>query len=362
MCRLVWLAILCMLGLQVLAQDDVDQASGTDQPLKVGVMVEPPFVMQDHDDSYKGLSVDLWKHLATELEASYEFVVYNDQLGLLRALDYQEIDLSINPFSVNGPRLQLFEATQPFFTSRIGIASAGSQIAAFQSFLGNIFSVNFLRLMVLLLALIFVFGLIIWIAEKRKNPHQFRGILDGFWWSVVTMTTVGYGDKAPKSVVGRTISVAWMFIAIILISSFTATIASTMTVSSLDARLERFEDIRNLGTVGTVDFTNSKIYLDVTGIPVSRHFRTPEAGLEALADGEIDFFVYDKYVMKYLITELELDGRTQLLSVTAGSQFLSFLLPKESPLLFDINYRIVDRIRTPTWQQILEKYHLQERE
>ena len=45
--------------------------------------------------------------------------------------------------------------------------------------------------------LAFVFGFICWLLEKGTNseqfPHSFpSGIWQGFWWSIVSMTTVGY--------------------------------------------------------------------------------------------------------------------------------------------------------------------------
>ena len=129
--------------------------------LKIGIYAEPPFVIKDSDGTYYGLSIDLWYQLADDLDLNYEFVEYNDPIGTLRALEYEEIDLSINPFSVNGARLQLFDAAQPFISSSIGIATSDSQITQFQDFLSNLFSFNFLRLIVVLLAMIFIFGIVI---------------------------------------------------------------------------------------------------------------------------------------------------------------------------------------------------------
>jgi voltage-gated potassium channel len=47
-----------------------------------------------------------------------------------------------------------------------------------------------------------------------------------FWWAIVTMTTVGYGDYTPKSMEGRVFAVLVMFAGISLVSLLTATISS----------------------------------------------------------------------------------------------------------------------------------------
>ena len=43
-------------------------------------------------------------------------------------------------------------------------------------------------------------GSLIWLAERRRNAEQFAeplaGIGSGMWFALVTLTTVGYGDKA----------------------------------------------------------------------------------------------------------------------------------------------------------------------
>ncbi|MGO2102628.1 MAG: ion channel [Psychroflexus halocasei] len=44
------------------------------------------------------------------------------------------------------------------------------------------------------------------------------------------MTTVGYGDKSPLSLGGRIVGLIWMFMAVIILSSLTAGIASALTV------------------------------------------------------------------------------------------------------------------------------------
>jgi Ion channel len=70
---------------------------------------------------------------------------------------------------------------------------------------------------------------------KTQSRALGRGIGSALWWSAVTMTTVGYGDLAPRSPAGRLVAIAWMFVSLLLVSWFTASMASILTAERLDA-------------------------------------------------------------------------------------------------------------------------------
>ena len=54
------------------------------------------------------------------------------------------------------------------------------------------------------------------------------GLLDAVWWSIVTLTTVGYGDISPATLPGRGIALVLMFSGIGILAAFSATIASVL--------------------------------------------------------------------------------------------------------------------------------------
>ena len=54
-----------------------------------------------------------------------------------------------------------------------------------------------------------------------------------FWWAIVTMTTVGYGDFSPKTPEGRLFAVFIMFIGISLVSLLTASISSIFVAQKI---------------------------------------------------------------------------------------------------------------------------------
>lgn len=79
-------------------------------------------------------------------------------------------------------------------------------------------------------------GIIIWLLDRLKNPDEFPrpfivGAWEGFWWAFVTMTTVGYGDRAPKSFLARIFCIVWILVGIIIIAIFTAIVTASLSAS-----------------------------------------------------------------------------------------------------------------------------------
>ncbi|XP_015768022.1 PREDICTED: uncharacterized protein LOC107346287 isoform X3 [Acropora digitifera] len=78
-----------------------------------------------------------------------------------------------------------------------------------------------------------VSGVIIWLLERRASNGQFStsftaGSPEGFWWAVVSLTTVGYGDQTPTTFLGRVYGVIWILVGAIMMSLFTALFTNAM--------------------------------------------------------------------------------------------------------------------------------------
>lgn len=78
-------------------------------------------------------------------------------------------------------------------------------------------SIVFIRILFTLFAIIFVYSGLIYQVEHPVNAQVYRTFLDAFYFSVVTMTTVGFGDVTPISELGRLLTVLMILTGVTLI-------------------------------------------------------------------------------------------------------------------------------------------------
>lgn len=61
---------------------------------------------------------------------------------------------------------------------------------------------------------------------------------DALWWSIVTCTTVGYGDISPATTLGRIIAIVLMIFGIGLLGMLTGTITTYFTISKKEIKID----------------------------------------------------------------------------------------------------------------------------
>lgn len=348
--------ILLSLGLLCVADAAAQSPTAIDKTLIVGVKEAPPFAMKRLDGTWHGISIDLWRDIASKLGLIYELREFDLQ-GLLNGVQDRSLDLAVAALTITAEREQVMDFTHAFYTTGFGIAIARSRKGGWLGFVRLFLSWQLLQVIGGLLLLLLLVGVLVWLSEHRKNPQQFggglKGIWSGLWWAAVTMTTVGYGDKAPRTVGGRILALIWMFAGLIMISSFIAAITTVLTVNQLTSAIRGPDDLAR-ARVATVPGSTSESYLRQHRIALKR-YPTPLEGLQAVARGEVDAMVYDAPLLRYLATT-ELQGQVDVLAATFDRQMYGIALPDGSPLRESINRVLLAAIRQPAWQEILYRY------
>jgi ABC-type amino acid transport substrate-binding protein len=174
------------------------------------------------------------------------------------------------------------------------------------------------------------------------------------------MTTVGYGDKAPRSKAGKVIALIWMFSGLLFISGLTASVASTLTINQLQSNPEGFVEYKS-SPVGCIENSSTSEFLRTKFFNDIRSYENVTAGLDALMDREVDAFLYDEPILRYRIDQEEKFQHLRILPFEFDLQLYAFGLPDDQTELRDIlSQKILEITESVEWQIVLNEYNLSE--
>ena len=147
-------------------------------------------------------------------------------------------------------------------------------------------------------------GFAVWFLDRSENSDHFpmsfvEGGWEGMWWAIVTATTVGYGDRAPRSIPARVFGLVWMLLGIILMSIFTATL-----VSAIQAEDKIGSDIKG-AKVAVVSGSQEERYAFTAGA-IPKSFATFEKVLDNLEQEDTEFALVDPFYALYFSDILKL--------------------------------------------------------
>ncbi len=325
--------------------------------LITGVLEAPPLCVKTADNQWEGFSVEIWKAVAENAGISFEFREFTDIKLLMEAFEKKEID--VIPAVAVQERFESMDYSQSYLKSGLSIAvpAEGSEYRWVRIFEG-LLSLQILKAIGFMIFLSLVAGIMVWVFEKRRNKEMFgkgtiEGIWNGIWWAMVTMTTVGYGDKSPTTVRGRIVALILMVLSFVFIASFTANITTSLTIDELRGRVRGFNDLYR-ARVGSLSGSAGAIFLSKQGIAVIP-FKNFEEGLLAVAEKRIDAFVQDEYILKYQ-AKSEFPGRVQVLPGTFDEYFVSIALQERSLLRKPVNKALLKFMRSENWTGLVNRY------
>lgn len=329
--------------------------------LVVGYNNSAPFIFEENG-KLQGPIHWLWINIADQNNFHCEYHKLEGD-KVLESLAEGKVDLALYPMTITSERSEYVDFSAPFYLAHSGVVA--KQYTFWEKlwiFLSSFFSMNFFRVLAGLFLVILIFGFFAWLFERKSNKEEFgggiRGLWSGFWWSAVTMTTVGYGDKSPRTAGGRVVALIWMFTAVIIISGFTASIASSLTVTELEtdtSQIENFKEKR-LGTVknsGTLKWLNDNFYNN------QELFATKEELLPALESNEIDAVVYDLPLLHEMIKR-DSANSYKLLPIKFNPQYYALGM---NPTVNDtlqkkINTSLLKNTESLEWNVVLAEYNL----
>lgn len=324
----------------------------------VAVCDSPPYAYEETTGKWSGLTVDLWEQIAKKLGYNYEYIKLTPN-EIVDALHNGKCDLCIAEMAPTIGGRNLIDFTNPYLASHLLVALRNfvitQEIVAFSSSLKNN---GFLEIFSLMLLGLFIFSLLLWLAERKNNKNHFNdliphGIGSAFWFGAVTMTTNGYGDKVPVTFLGRSITFIWMLAGMIFIALLTGTVISSLTTAAEHTSIRHIEDLAHYKT-GAFPGSYAARTLKLKGIPTHK-FENAKEGLDAVCSKKIDAFIADSISLQYLVSHYY-SGRLQLASIPSGTIYRSIGLRPNLPQKREINNALLEITSPPEWNDRIQQW------
>ena len=114
----------------------------------------------------------------------------------------------------------------------------------------------------LLLALILTSSIMFY-AESEHQPDKFSSIPNAMYWSLITLTTVGYGDVSPVTSIGKVISIFTAFLGVSIVAMLTGIVASAFSNQMARKRVIYEGELRRALADGEIDDDERRLLDDL---------------------------------------------------------------------------------------------------
>ena len=279
-----------------------------------------------YSDTLYGSEVDLIRNSINGTHLNY--IEYINAVSLLKATTTGEIDCGIGGISMTPDRIMEYDFSLPTSINNITACYDLTHTDNTVKLNGKIYEVIKERL-IQLFKILTVFALVIWVIERYNNDDSnfhknfFKGIADGYWWGLVTSSTVGYGDLVPKTLVGRFIASLVIIVGVtwfgLYVGSIGGAYAEIAEGGSMVVGIDLHKPITKSGSTACIILDDLNIdYIS---------FETLDECIEALSDNKGDCVVFDENKLEKYTTQdetLEMTGqifRQEYVAMVFGENF-----------------------------------------
>lgn len=319
---------------------------------RVGIHEKPPYAMKDEEGQWEGLAVDLWEGIANKLQWKFEYVpvLYED---LIPSLETGKVDILIGELAVEANLEEKIDFSQPFMTSSLGIVESSTRWKTnWLEIVRGMLNWSLAQILIIIGVGIIMVSLLIWLVERRHSSNHFggdrlSGLGSAVWFSAVTMTTVGYGDKTPQTMLGRVVAFLWMMAGVLIIAGFTASVASSVAAAHMKQGIIDPFDLARMRN-GVLKGGDAERLLGRYGIRTVS-FESPYKAMDAVRRGSIQTLVGDRVMLAYLIQHGNAD-KMVLLPLRFHDFHVSFALPDNAPEMDALNVALLEITSSDAWR------------
>ena len=329
------------------------------ESLRVAVYDMPPYGYVDTDGSISGVSVDLWRRVAEQMEWPFKLIPVTDMELILGGLEQGRFDAAIGAITITPERAARVDFSYPAHRSGVAIAIPKETGPLFAIMSYGTALAELSPLIIVILAMLVLIGLAMWFIERQvqaaeSSESSVATLRDGLYWAVVTMTTVGYGDKTPKTTSGRIVAILWMLSSLVLVSLLSTSLVSRLTADRVESRDNAVSiDLRGK-RLAAVARSSGAEYLDELQLHYTKYKDLPEA-LDSLVSGQSNAVVNSIGALLYFISKRYARALEMPQGLLAPA-YMAIALPEHSALKKPIDRALIKITNSSEWRALEERF------
>ncbi|KAK6784975.1 hypothetical protein RDI58_018430 [Solanum bulbocastanum] len=343
------------------------------KPLQIAVPYRVTFKEFVHKDKgpsgVKGYCIDVFEAAIDLLPYAvpHVYILYGDGKrnpsfkNLVNDVVTNKYDAAVGDVTITTNRTRIVDFTQPYMESGLVVVAPVKELksspwAFLQPFTLQMWCVT---------GVFFLFvGTVVWILEHRHNP-EFRGsprhqLVTVFWFSFSTMFFAHRENT--MSTLGRLVLIFWLFVVLIINSSYTASLTSILTVRKLSSGIQGIDSlISGSDPIGVQDGSFAYNYLiEELGVLESRIriLKTEDEYTSALKKGPqgggVAGIVDELPYVELFLSNSKCEFRTVGQEFTKGGW--GFAFQRDSPLAVDLSTAILQLSENGELQRIHDKW------
>ncbi|MEE9425954.1 MAG: cyclic nucleotide-gated ion channel [Methylococcales bacterium] len=148
-------------------------------------------------------------------------------------------------------------------------------------------SKTFAAIFLVIVSLLLLVSYFIYVIERHVQPDAFASIPEAMWWSISTLTTVGYGDVVPVTTMGKVFGMIVMLIGIGMFA-----IPTGILVSAFSQEMKRKDFVATWNLVAKVPLFSDLDAAEIANITELLHLRSVMPGEIIIRKGEVAHRMY----------------------------------------------------------------------
>ena len=328
------------------------------EEVNVAITEFPPFVMEQSANKFIGFDIDLIKLIAEDNNWELNFVYKKNVENILDTVRGNKDYIGVSGISITADRLGKLNFSQPYFDSGLQLLinkeSVKENIKIIDKF-KKILPI-LINTFIILIAVLTLFAHIMWGIERFNgdetnfSAHYWKGIGQAYWWSIVTATTVGYGDITPKKSIGRIIAAMVMVIGIVWFGYFTGSVSSILTL--LDDTQANIASMHNRKIGVKIDST-AALYLKTRPTVRVQKYKNIEQACKDVSSKKLYGVLFDVPTLMWYSNS---NSKVRLIGDVIKKQQYGIAASWESPYMQAINISIIKFKNDGRYDKIYNKW------